>query len=97
MADKKELIQGSVPKDLKKLFNQQVQGQGFIIGRVVESMTRLWTELPADIQSKLYGRQVDGPALINLVRQIADEQIQADRKAKTVVQNAVRKARKVKT
>jgi len=59
MMNQKSLIQGNVGEELKNKFDDQIGQQGFFVGRVVESMVRLWVELPPDTQSKLYGRPTD--------------------------------------
>ena len=38
-------------------------------------MVGLWVQLPEEVQAKLLNQSLDGKTFINLVRQIADEQI----------------------
>lgn len=86
-------IAAEIPNDLAEVFETQRRGRNQIKKGAVEAAIRLWTELPAEIQAKLLDQSMDGSALIELVREIANDQIEAGRKAaRALVKGRKRKA-----
>lgn len=77
MAKEKNLIQGNISSELKKIFDTQLDDEGMSIGRVVEAMVRLWVELPPHIQRMFYSRNTDNGSLKAMIEEIVDQKMSA--------------------
>jgi hypothetical protein len=72
-----------LPVKLFDEFNKQRKKRGQVKKDAVRTMVKLWVQLPEEVQAKLLNQSLDGKTFINLVRQIADEQITKRQKKKT--------------
>ena len=73
--DNEQTLAADIPVKLFEEFNSQRKKRGQVKKEAVRAMVKLWIQLPEEIQAKLLGQSLDGKSFINLVRQIADEQI----------------------
>ncbi len=62
-------------------FTRQVDERSSKNKRSLAAAVKLWVSLPRETQSGLLDQSLEGSSLIALVRQIADERIEAGRKA----------------
>ena len=61
-------------------FCEQVQNRGFKKKRALAAAVRLWSGLSEEIQAKLLNQALDRNVFVELVCQIADEQIKEAKK-----------------
>ena len=81
---KNEITLGAdIPKKLFEAFNKQRTERGQVKKEAVRAMVQMWLQLPQEIQSKFMNQTTDNDTFTELVRQIADEQIQKALKKKT--------------
>ena len=81
-AKSEKLLSADIDRKVVDKFLTQASSRGFTKKRVLAAAIKLWTELPLEIQAKLLDQSTDGDTFINLVRQIADEQIKKTLKKK---------------
>jgi hypothetical protein len=62
-------------------FQKQWKARGQVRNRAVQAAIKFWIELPIELQAKLLDDSLDGSSFIAVVQQIADERIEAGRKA----------------
>lgn len=70
-----KLLSADVDRRIVDKFLTQASKRGFTKKRVLAAAAKLWTELPLEIQAKLLDQTLDDKSFVQLVRQIADEQI----------------------
>ena len=75
-----KLLSADVDRKIVDKFLKQASERGFTKKRVVAASAKLWIELPLEVQAKLLNQSLDGKAFVELVRQIADEQIKKAQK-----------------
>ena len=85
MAYKKneKTLGADIPLKLFEAFNKQRTERCQVKKEAVRAMVQLWLQLPQEIQSKFLDQTTDNDTFTELVRQIADEQIQKALKKKT--------------
>jgi hypothetical protein len=74
-AKNEKLLSADIECKTVDKFLSQASERGFTKKRVLAAAAKLWIELPLEIQAKLLNQSLDGNSFIDLVRQIADEQI----------------------
>jgi len=74
-------LASKVPADIARCFRSQAKERGQKVKTNLAAAAKLWTQLPEEIQARLLNQSLAGDTFIELVRQIADEQIEAGRKA----------------
>ena len=72
-----------IPSKQFEAFNKQRTERAQVKKEAVRAMVQLWLQLPHEVQSKLINQTTDNDTFTELVRQIADEQIQKALKKKT--------------
>ena len=78
-----KLLSADIDRKVVDNFLTQASQRGFTKKRVLAAAVELWTKLPLEIQAKLLNQTTDNDTFTELVRQIADEQIQKALKKKT--------------
>ena len=78
-----KLLSADIDRKIVDNFLSQASKRGFTKKRVLAAAVELWTKLPLEIQAKLLDQSLDSGSFTELVRQIADEQIQKAQKKKT--------------
>ena len=68
---------------LFEAFNKQRTERCQVKKEAVRAMVQMWLQLPQEIQSKFMNQTTGSDTFTELVRQIADEQIQKAQKKKT--------------
>lgn len=81
--DNERTLAVDIPVKLFEVFNTQRQKRGQVKKEAARAMVELWVQLPGEVQAKLLNQSLDGKSFIDLVRQIADEQIKKSLKKKT--------------
>ena len=71
-----------IPLKLFEAFNKQRTERGQVKKEAVRAMVQLWLQLPQELQSKLMNQTTDNDTFTDLVRQIANEEIQKALKKK---------------
>lgn len=71
-----KLLSADIDRTIVDAFLSQASQRGFTKKRVLAAAVELWTSLPLEIQAKLLDQSLDSGSFTELVRQIADEQIQ---------------------
>ena len=74
-AKHEKLLSGDVDSKIVDEFLKQVDNRGFKKKRALAAAVQLWSELPEEVQAKLLNQSLENSAFVELVRQIADEQI----------------------
>ena len=74
----------SIDRKIVDKFLTQASQRGFTKKTVLAAAVELWTKLPLEVQAKLLNQTTDKDTFTDLVRQIADEQIQKALKKKTI-------------
>ena len=77
-----KLLSADIDHKIVDNFLSQASKRGFTKKRVLASAVRLWTELPLGIQAKLLDQSLDSGSFVEMVRQIADEQVKKSLKKK---------------
>jgi len=76
--DETKYVGGPIPSKLKDQIEQQCGDFGLKVGRVVVAMSRLWADLPPDLQMKLYQRINSSENFLDLLMgSISDAEVQA--------------------
>ena len=75
-----KLLSGDVDSKIVDEFLKQVDNRGFKKKRALAAAVQLWSELPEEVQAKLLNQSLENSAFVELVRQIADEQIKEAKK-----------------
>ena len=85
MAYKKneKTLSSDIPLKLFGAFNKQRNERAQVKKEAVRAMLQLWLQLPQEVQTKFLNQTTDSGTFTDLVRQIADEQIQKAQKKKT--------------
>ena len=85
MAYKKneKTLSSDIPIKLFEAFNKQRTERAQVKKEAVRAMLQLWLQLPQEVQAKFLNQTTDDVTFTDLVRQIADEQIQKAQKKKT--------------
>ena len=78
-----KLLSADIDRKVVDNFLSQASKRGFTKKRVLAAAVELWTKLPLEIQAKLLDQSLDSGSFTDLVRQIADEQIQKALKKKS--------------
>ena len=78
-----KLLSADVDRKIVDNFLSQASKRGFTKKRVLAAAVELWTKLPLEIQARLLDQSLDSGSFTDLVRQIADEQIQKALKKKS--------------
>ncbi|MHC5184649.1 MAG: hypothetical protein ACYSPI_10295 [Planctomycetota bacterium] len=78
-----KLLSADIDRKVVDNFLSQASKRGFTKKRVLAAAVELWTKLPLEIQAKLLDQSLESGSFTELVRQIADEQIQKALKKKT--------------
>ena len=78
-----KLLSADIDSKLVDKFLTQASKSGFTKKRVLAAAIKHWIELPLEIQAQLLNEDTDRNSFNDLVRQIADEQIQKALKNKT--------------
>jgi len=81
LVEGEKLLGAHVKIELADRFVQQSDERGYKIKRSLFAAAKLWIELPPEVQSRLLDQSLDTNSFIELVRQIADEQIEKGRQA----------------
>ena len=68
-------LASKVPQAVAAKFRKQAQERGQKVKTNLAAAAKLWVQLPEETQARLLNQSTDGNTFINLVRQIADEQI----------------------
>ena len=76
-------LASKVPAKIADAFRKQAQERGQKVKTNLAAAAKLWIQLPEEAQAKLLNQSLDGNTLVELVRQIADEQIKKSLKKKT--------------
>jgi hypothetical protein len=84
MAYKKneKTLGADIPIKLFEAFNKQRTERAQVKKEAVRAMIQLWLQIPHEVQSKLMNQTTDSKTFTDLMRQIADEQIQKALKKK---------------
>ena len=72
-----------IPIKLFEAFNKQRTERGQVKKEAVRAMVQMWLQLPQEVQARLLNQTTDSDTFTDLVRQIADEQIQKALQKKT--------------
>ncbi len=78
-----KLLSADIARKVVDEFLSQASKRGFTKKRVLAAAVNLWTHLPLEIQAKLLDQSLEEESFVELVRQIADEQIQKALKQKS--------------
>ena len=78
-----KLLSADMDRKLVDDFLSQASQRGFTKKRVLAAAVKLWIQLPREVQATLLDQSLDEDSFIDLVRQIADEQIQKALKKKS--------------
>ncbi len=73
-------LASKVPQAVAEKFRKQAQERGQKVKTNLAAAARLWVQLPEEAQARLLNQSTDKDTFINLVRQIADEQIKKNQK-----------------
>ena len=76
-------LASKVPQIVAEKFRKQAQERGQKVKTNLAAAAKLWIQLPEDVQARLLNQTTKGNTFTDLVRQIADEQIQKALKKKT--------------
>ena len=76
-------LASKVPQVVADKFRKQAQERGQKVKTNLAAAAKLWIQLPQETQARLLNQTTDDVTLTELVRQIADEQIQKALKKKT--------------
>lgn len=71
-----KLLSADIDRPLVDAFLSQASQRGFTKKRVLAAAVKLWTNLPLEIQARLLDQSLEEESFTDLIRQIADEQIQ---------------------
>ena len=74
-AKNEKLLSGDVDSKIVDKFLKQVDSRGFKKKRALAAAVQLWMELPEEVQAKQLNQSLESNTFVELVRQIADEQI----------------------
>ena len=75
-------LASKVPAKIANTFRKQAQERGQKVKTNLAAAAKLWIILPEEVQAKLLNQSLDGNALVEFIRQIADEQIKKSLKKK---------------
>ena len=75
-SENEKLLSADMDRKLVDDFLSQASQRGFTKKRVLAAAVKLWIQLPREVQATLLDQSLDEDSFIDLVRQIADEQIQ---------------------
>lgn len=78
-------LASKVSPEIADAFRSQARSRRQPIKYALAAAAKLWTELPPEIQARLLDQSLSTDGFITIVRQIADEQIEAGRKAARVL------------
>ena len=76
-------LTSDIPIKLFEAFNKQRTERAQVKKEAVRAMVQLWIQIPQEIQAKLLNQTTDSGTFAELVRQIANEEIQKALKKKT--------------
>ena len=82
-SENEKLLSADMDRKLVDDFLSQASQRGFTKKRVLAAAVKLWIQLPREVQATLLDQSLDEDSFIDLVRQIADEQIQKALKKKS--------------
>ena len=75
-------LASKVPEKIANSFRNQAHQRGQKVKTNLAAAAKLWVQLPEEVQAKLLNQTTDGESFIDLVRQIADEQIKKAQRKK---------------
>ena len=81
-AKNEKLLSADINHKIVDNFLSQASKRGFTKKRVLAAAIKLWTELPLEMQARLLDQSLDSGSFVDLVRQVADEQIKKSLKKK---------------